>query len=84
MILTIIQFIPSATSGNDPVYQVLTQQLDYRQKHILIIILICQNIHMEYFIKPRIFYLILYMDLNRSNGKMMKSLILPQGILKQN
>ena len=51
MILTIIHFIPSTTSGNDPIYQVLIQQLDYRQKHILIIILIYQKYHMEYFIK---------------------------------
>ena len=52
MILTIIQFIPSTTSGNDPMYQVLTQQLDYRQKHKLIIILIYQKIYLEYFINP--------------------------------
>ena len=52
MILTIIHFIPSTTSGNDPIYQVLIQQLDYRQKHILIIILIYQKFHMEYFINP--------------------------------
>ena len=29
MIQTIIQFIPTTTSGNDPIYQVLIQQLDY-------------------------------------------------------
>ena len=52
MILTISQFIPSTTSGNDPIYQVLIQQLDYRKKHILITILIYQKFHMVYFKKP--------------------------------
>jgi hypothetical protein len=39
---------------------------------------------MVYFIKPCIFYLTQYVDLDQSNGIMMKSLTLPAGMLRRN